>query len=132
MPNRLFDNKLNILAAFLGCWALQLALGITVRNPLTVVFFVILLLLGNLWDTKGKQRPKKYATILCLVLSGAIAVALSIMLYERVASGFNSSVFKALSIAVLFLGFFSIALLTTGTLPTHHTREKLWFRNKNL
>ena len=123
MPNRLFDNKLNILAAFLGCWALQLALGITVRNPLTVVFFVMLLLLGNLWDTKGKQRPK-YGTILCLVLSGAIAVALSIMLYERVASGFNSSVFKAISIAVLFLGFFSIALLATGTLPTHHTREK--------
>lgn len=123
MPNRLFDNKLNILAAFLGCWALQLALGITVRNPLTVVFFVILLLLGNLWDTKGKQRPK-YGTILCLVLSGAIAVALSIMLYERVASDFNSSVFKALSIAVLSLGFFSIALLATGTLPTHNTGEK--------
>lgn len=123
MPNRLFDNKLNILAAFLGCWALQLALGITVRNPLTVVFFVILLLLGNLWDTKGKERHK-YVTVLCLALSGAIAVALSITLYERAASGFNSSVFKALSIAVLFLGFFSIALLAIGTLPTHHTREK--------
>ena len=48
---RAFDKRaFNLVTAFLGLWAIQLASGITVRNPLTVVLFVCLFLLKEKLD----------------------------------------------------------------------------------
>ena len=54
------------MAAFFGTWALQLMIGITVRNPFTVVLFVCILLLVK-WGENYSYTGGKKALLLMTV-----------------------------------------------------------------
>ncbi len=115
MMGDIFKNKKNIVAAFFGCWAIQLAIGITVRNPLTVVFFVFILWAGAYVETRGKELSKAkvvYRTLLSVFISAMITV----FSFRKVTAAFSSGLFKALSVGILLLGFFLTGLLLSGVL----------------
>ncbi len=119
MSTHIFENKKNIVAAFFGCWAIQLALGITVRNPLTVVFFVLILLLGERIDkySYDKARKRTMGRFLAgYAMSIIVSGALTIFTYKRVTASFASGLFKAMAIAIMFCGFICLGLMVTGVL----------------
>ena len=101
------DNILAFFAAFLISWVIQITTGITVRNPLTVVLFVVIFILfmkGNGYSYT-KKVPVSFAIIhefAPLFGSGAIAW----LLYREKSAQFSSSFFKLMTFAVLFLGYF--------------------------
>ncbi|MCR5670105.1 MAG: DUF6020 family protein [Butyrivibrio sp.] len=90
----------SLLESILASHALQLALKITVRNPLTVVFFAGFFLLclhaGNPW----KKSP-----VPALVASSALSIIIVYLIKIRVTSGFDSGLFKVASLLISFLGF---------------------------
>ena len=93
------------VAAFFGCWAIQQISGITVRNPLTVVFFVLLF-----WAALVLDNPKKIVTF----ISAALGVITTYILANRITVGFDSKLFKLMSIAIVFVGICCIFSILIG------------------
>ncbi len=86
--------------AFLITWALQLLLGITVRNLLTVVTFgAAFLCLKNL--KKPLINP-----VVPVVVSGVLTAVSVKLSYARAAASFSSGLFKALTAVIMAAGFF--------------------------
>ncbi|MDC7295449.1 DUF6020 family protein [Butyrivibrio sp. DSM 10294] len=101
------------LAAFLSCWAIQLLSGITVRNPLTVVFFVLIL---SEWKRLSERdadifSAKKSAIAVGAGVSFLAAGAALYVKGVRLISNFDSGLFKLLTLAIVFCGVFCIGLL---------------------
>lgn len=98
------------LPALMGCWALQLILGITVRNPLTVVLFVLLYFI-NKWtfDFRFIKKP----SVLWIMSIEAVPMLLSILitylLHRRLTAQFSSPIFKILTVFILFTGSFILS-----------------------
>ncbi len=91
-----------MLLAFFACWSLQLILGITVRNPLTVVLFVGLYFLNRKSDEF--KTEKKYGAI----ISGILSIVCTYFLKDNVTKAFDSSLFKLLSCAIMCAGLFCL------------------------
>ena len=111
-------NRLgNFLAAFFGVWAIQLAFGITVRNPLTVVLFILLGLVGRKLAEGYVYTGNKKILYYLLVFGLTIPISLchAYILYERASGGFKSRLFVFLTAAILFAGFYAIfAIIVKG------------------
>ena len=107
MNKFLLDNKfIQFLAAFFACWSTQLSLGITVRNPLTVVLFVVFFMCLNRISCFSYKGDRK---VLLMVLLGALSVALAVLLtylnYRSASENFSSSFFRLITLLVLVCGF---------------------------
>ncbi len=100
------------LPAFMGCWALQLIMGITVRNPLTVVLFVCIYLL-NKW-TFGYRFVKKPSVLWMLSIETVpmlLSILITYLLHRRLTAQFSSSIFKILTVFILLTGSFILLSL---------------------
>ena len=95
--------------AFFACWMIQLLIGITVRNPLTVVLFVCFNLLNKKADSYSYKLSNinKIGFIISLILSGVV----TFVFRKRVTAAFTSAVFKLLAVMILFVGAFSLCLI---------------------
>ena len=93
MMGDIFKSKKNIVAAFFGCWAIQLAIGITVRNPLTVVFFVLILWAGAYRDSMGKELSKADVALRSLI-SVVISGLITFLTFRKVTASFSSGAEK--------------------------------------
>ena len=95
------------LPALMGCWALQLIMGITVRNPLTVVLFVCIYFL-NKWtfDFKFVKKPSALWILLIETVPVFLSILITYLMYGRLTAQFTSSLFKILTIIILFTGTF--------------------------
>ena len=93
------------LGAFISSFALTLIFEITVRNPLTVVFFVLIFAELKKLDERGmfsKLSVKSAAGgVLAAVLGGVLSCVLR---GKELSSGFNSGIFKLLTMVILFAG----------------------------
>ncbi len=100
---------LNYLTAFLGVWAIQLTVGITVRNLLTVVLFVCLFVLKGRIERSsytGKRSPMKTCLYYLFIIPFALIMAR--LFYVHASEGFTSSLFKMLTFVILFSGYYSL------------------------
>ncbi len=107
-----------MLLAFFACWSLQLILGITVRNPLTVVLFVCLLFADN----KAKEYRIKKIPGLCI--SVGLSAVISYLLRAKVTEGFDSSLFKLLSFLILTGGLICLCYIIYEGLYAFIKRDK--------
>ena len=98
-----------MLLAFLGCWALQILLGFSVRNPLTIVFFALLF-----WFAFLRFSLDKRAGIMDSAISVAVALVLSYALRNRVHFEFNSALFRIIGISISFIGMASLVYVLIG------------------
>lgn len=92
----------NALVAFMCTWGLQLILGITVRNPLTLVFFFLFLLIGK----KVRTNRKKKDLLPVFVVAEILSVAATYLFGRRAVAGFDSGLFKAAGIVIILIGTF--------------------------
>ena len=99
----------SMLLAFLGCWALQILLGISVRNPLTIVFFALLF-----WFAFLRFSLDKRTGILDSAISVAVALVLSYVIRNRVHFEFNSALFRIIGISISFIGITSLVYVLIG------------------
>ncbi len=93
--------------AFFATWMIQLLIGITVRNPLTVVLFTCLYLIKrevSKYDLKVDKR-------ILVFIAGVMAFILTIFSRQNVTDRFNSSIFKLLATGILVVGFFCLIYL---------------------
>ena len=103
------EKLLNYMAAFFSCWAIVITTGITVRNPLTVVLFACVFM--GLEYISGYSYSKKLNVPLILAgefLPVLVSGMLTWLLYPDISARFTSSVFKLMTFAVLFLGYFML------------------------
>ncbi len=107
-------NAYKYMAAFFGTWALQLMIGITVRNPFTVVLFVCIFLLAK-WEDgfsyTGKNRV--VPMLLCYTLPTALAALITALNFRRLSGQFTSGFFKLLTAVILFCGSFMLLVVLT-------------------
>ncbi len=96
---------LNILFAYLCTWALQVNMGISVRNPFTVLIFGI----SFYWLRQMKVWKAIRVNCINSVIALIISAIISKVRFSKVTAGFNSSLFKGLTILVVFAGTFIIA-----------------------
>jgi hypothetical protein len=110
--HRLIGKTADFLTAFFGCFAIQSSIGITVRNPLTVVLFLCLFLLSGrvrAYFYNGKFRvPVLILPHALGVLSGAV---LARAIYPQASGQFTSSLFKAMTFVLLFAGYYLLICL---------------------
>ncbi len=105
----ILKRLLNFLAAFFSCWAIQLSTGITVRNPLTVVLFVLAYWgLNKASDYRYKKDDYKKIQIFFGTLAFILSAGFTYLIYPEASAAFNSRIFKLLTLAVLFCGFFAL------------------------
>ncbi len=106
--NRLFSA----LAAYASCFAIQLITGITVRNPLTVVFFVLFF---AQWRSLGKEKilpkPLSMTGLAGEGISLAVAGFISYAMYPKLQGYFDSRLFQLFGLAIVFIGTFFLILL---------------------
>lgn len=106
---RSLDFELKAIAcgglALFGCWTLQILLGITVRNPLTVVFFAFLF-----W---AAERAKKGGPVQ-IGISFAMTGLMTLLTWNRSLGTFESSLFKIISRIIVVAGFFCLTYVITG------------------
>ena len=110
MSHSIFKNRFNLIAAFLACWAVTISSGITVRNPLTVVFFVFFLLLAE----RESFRIKGISNIVSSIISLALSLGLTALLYKRATASFENRLFKLMGIVILVSGFFMLGRILLG------------------
>ncbi|WP_155828103.1 DUF6020 family protein [Butyrivibrio sp. VCB2006] len=79
--------------------------GITVRNPLTVVFFVLLLYLSIIQD---KQRA------LGNWISVALSATTTLLFRNRITAAFDNRLFQILSLAIVFVGLCCVFYICFG------------------
>ncbi len=119
-----FQKRFNLIAAFFACWAIQLSTGITVRNPLTVVFFVLFLWIGNRKSYR-LDNIKQWVKVLGAAIG---AIAFSAYFYSNVVACFENRLFQMISIFILVAGFFSMCMLILGGF----TKEDSAINSKNV
>ncbi len=88
--------------AFFATWMIQLLIGITVRNPLTVVLFVCLYLLNR----EVSKYEWKFDKRITASIAGLLAVLLTLLNRQSVVERFDSSIFKLLATGILAVGFY--------------------------
>lgn len=93
------------LAAFFSCFAITLFFQITVRNPLTVVFFMLIYAgLVKLDKRGGFALMKKSAMIFGVGISFVIAFVTDMLLRQELTAGFDSGLFRLLTLIIMFIG----------------------------
>ena len=105
----------------MACWAVQLTIGITVRNPLTVVFFVLFLMLGE----RKNLRTKGFAKTVGIGISLLASAILTFVSYKDAISSFENAIFRLLVIVILVAGFFFAGLLIFGV-ASKEGNDKSW------
>ena len=98
-----------LIKAFIATWALQFLFGMTVRNPLTVAFFVVLCVWMrfvsiNRQESEKNPLVKLAACAISLVASGFLVKLSS----GRVTESFSSGLFKLLAVAIMALGLWAL------------------------
>ncbi len=101
-----------MVKCFIICHAIQLALGISVRNPLTVVVFLCCLFLHR----NCRIEIKRNVRFIITAVSVLVSVGVLVMIAGRVTDAFENKLFKAAAVAILFFGFISLSelLIKTG------------------
>ncbi len=94
----------------MACWAVQLSIGITVRNPLTVVFFVLFFMLGK----RENFRIKGLGNVARIIISILVSIGLTLLSFKGVVAAFDNVIFRMLSVMILGTGFFFAGLLIFG------------------
>lgn len=114
--NPRFIRITNFLGAFLGLWAIQLSLGITVRNPLTVVLFVCLFM-GMEWvsNLTSKREISLINKVIFFGVPALLAGGIMLFVGKRASASFSSSLFKAMTYAILFAGYHVLILFVVRT-----------------
>ncbi|WP_026498330.1 DUF6020 family protein [Butyrivibrio sp. WCD2001] len=92
----------NALVAFLCTWGLQLMLGITVRNPLTLVFFALFCAIG----VKVRKNRKRKLFLPIYAMSALLTAAVIFLYGKRSVARFDSALFRLLGIAIMLVGIF--------------------------
>ncbi len=107
---KVFNRHLiNLITAFLGLWATMLTIGITVRNPLTVVLFVCLFLAKEKMDEFEIASDKKgLLQAVDFIVPVPFAALFTALIYKRASEGFTSTLFKLLTVAILAAGFYCL------------------------
>ncbi len=92
-----------MVLAFFSTWMIQLLIGITVRNPLTVVLFVLQYLLKRKTDEYTCRVDKR----IIIALSALVSLVMTALFKNRATERFDSSLFKLIAVAIVFVGFMS-------------------------
>ncbi len=109
---RLTCKTADCLTAFFGCFAVQSSIGITVRNPLTVVLFLCLFLIsGRVRAYSYNGRLKALVVALPHVLGIFAGALLARAIYPKASAEFTSSLFKAMTFVLLFAGYYLLVCL---------------------
>ena len=90
----------NAFIAFLCTWGLQLILGITVRNPLTLIFFGLFICIGR----KVRENDRKGPVIPVLLVSFLLSAALVFFVGRRAVERFDSGLFKIAGVLIMLSG----------------------------
>lgn len=94
------QNIKTVLISLLSCWAVMLVTGISVRNPLSIILFVLLLFsFKQIQPCIGISFPSAIAAFL---LTSSFVLAN----HKEYTSEFSSSLFKAMAIIIIVLGLF--------------------------
>ncbi len=72
MHDLMINELKNVLIAFICTWGLQLLTGITVRNPLTILFFAFFWGLGSCSEGEKSMVKRAITAAISLALSGLI------------------------------------------------------------
>ena len=109
---RLAGKLIKFFTAFLGVWAIQVTFGITVRNPLTVVLFLCIYALYGYSESLFFTGPKR---LICegipWLLGVIVSSILTYTLYPAASSEFTSSLFKVMTLLILFFGYLLLTAL---------------------
>ena len=129
---KVFNRHLiNLITAFFGLWATTLTIGITVRNPLTVVLFVCLFLAKEKMDDYEPASGKKsIISVLSYVLPSVFAALFTLLIYKRASEGFTSSMFKMLTAVILAAGYYCLFFYIIKALELLIFRGRLKSRQK--
>ena len=90
----------NILVAFMCTWGLQLIFGITVRNPLTLVFFFLFFAIG----VKVRKNGKKKMLLPVFTIAELLSLAVVFLYGRRAVDRFDSGLFKLIGIVIMLIG----------------------------
>lgn len=100
------------IPALMGCWALQLIMGITVRNPLTVVLFVCIYFLNKwVFSFKFVKKPPILWILSIEAVPTLISALITYLLYGKLTAQFSSGIFKILTVFILFAGTYILLTL---------------------
>ncbi|WP_044913813.1 DUF6020 family protein [Butyrivibrio sp. WCE2006] len=91
----------NALIAFMCTWGLQILCRITVRNPLTLIFFGVFYYIG-----KKVQANKKKGMIPAITFALLLSIVAVLLFGQASVAGFSSSLFKILGMGIMFVGLF--------------------------
>ena len=121
-----YENLINALKAYMICWALQLLIGVSVRNPLTVVLF----LCAFLGERRFGKRSSLKEALFSLPVSMACGGLITYLAAQNAAAAFESGLFKLLVGVIIFIGIFFLAELIikavkrTGRVTDEKSRKK--------
>ncbi len=104
MHDLMINELKNVLVAFICTWGLQLLTGITVRNPLTIVYFVIFWILGCCKDGERSNSVRAITAVVSLALAGLITLFIG----REAVLGFDSGLFRLIGIVIIFTGLFLV------------------------
>lgn len=106
----LMINELkNVLVAFICTWGLQLLTGITVRNPLTLLYFALFWILGRCKkNEKYDDKKGKMADILWGAASIILSGSVTFFIGRKAVLGFDSGLFRLVGILIIFAGMFLV------------------------
>ncbi|MCR5655976.1 MAG: DUF6020 family protein [Butyrivibrio sp.] len=100
------------LIAYMACFAAMLLLGMTVKNPLTVVIFGICF-----WLLGYAFFPVKRSVRIALLLAdAAVSATIAIATYKEASKGFSSGLFKALTLVILYVGIACLLHILFGVI----------------
>ncbi len=103
------SNIFYLIKAFIATWALQFLLGMTVRNPLTVVFFLVLCVWMKVQAScKQSHEQKAYVKWIIIVVSVLASAATTKLAAGRVTQSFNSGLFKMLAMGIMAMGLWAL------------------------
>jgi hypothetical protein len=124
---RAFNRQvINLITAFFLLWAVQLTIGITVRNPLTVVLFVCMFLAKEKMDRYViKSEKSRFLNAACFGVPLVFSAISTLIVFKRASEGFSSSLFKLMTLFILLAGFYCLFFYLVRAL------ELIFFR-KNL
>ena len=95
------------IPALMGCWAVQMLMGITVRNPLTVVLFACIYFLSK-WvlGSRYKEKPPVLMIFAWGIIPAALSLLITRLVHRRIIAQFSSGMFKALSVVIMCCGLY--------------------------
>ena len=114
------QNIKAVIISLLSCWAVMLVTGISVRNPLSIILFILLLFsFKQIQPCNGISFPSAIAAFL---LTSSFVLAN----HKEYTSEFSSSLFKAMAIFIIVIGLFLLfymMLLWLLTFLQKHIKE---------